>query len=33
MGEAQAKAVIFLIIVGIFTLTQVYVSKKGEVEM
>ncbi|NLM97098.1 MAG: sugar ABC transporter permease [Halanaerobiaceae bacterium] len=33
MGEAQAKAVIFLIIVGFFTLSQVYVSKRGEVEM
>ncbi|MTI59524.1 MAG: sugar ABC transporter permease [Firmicutes bacterium] len=32
-GEAQAKAVLFLIIVGIFTLSQVYISKKGEVEM
>lgn len=33
MGEAQAKAVLFLIIVGFFTLSQVYVSKRGEVEM
>jgi len=33
MGVAQAKAVIFLIIVGIITLTQVYFTKKGEVEM
>lgn len=33
MGQAQAKAVIFLIIVGIFTLSQVYISKQGEVEM
>lgn len=33
MGEAQAKAVLFLLIVGCFTLSQVYVSKKGEVEM
>ncbi|HLV09435.1 MAG TPA: sugar ABC transporter permease [Halanaerobiales bacterium] len=32
-GEAQAKAVIFLFIVGIFTLSQVYISKKSEVEM
>lgn len=33
LSQAQAKAVIFLIIVGIFTLSQVYISKKGEVEM
>ncbi len=33
MGLAQAEAVIFLLIVGAFTLTQVYISKKGEVEM
>lgn len=32
MGVSQAKAVIFLIIVGGITLTQVYFSKKGEVE-
>lgn len=32
MGTAQAKAVIFLIIVGAVSLTQVYLSKKGEVE-
>ncbi|MBM7555456.1 carbohydrate ABC transporter permease [Halanaerobacter jeridensis] len=33
MGVAQAKAVIFLIVVGIVTLTQVHFTKKGEVEM
>lgn len=32
MGIAQAKAVVFLIIVGGITLTQVYFSKKNEVE-
>lgn len=32
MGTAQAKAVIFFLIVGIVSLTQVYFSKKGEVE-
>lgn len=32
MGVAQAKAVIFFIIVGAVSLTQVYFSKKGEVE-
>lgn len=32
MGEAQAKAVILLLIVGAVSLTQVYFSKKGEVE-
>ncbi len=32
MGVAQAKAVIFLLIVGAVTLTQVYLSKKNEVE-
>jgi raffinose/stachyose/melibiose transport system permease protein len=32
MGEAQAKAVIFFLIVGAITITQVYFSKKGEVE-
>lgn len=31
-GVAQAKAVIFLVIVGVITLTQVYFSKKNEVE-
>lgn len=30
---AQAKAVIFLILVGAITLTQIYVSKRREVEM
>ncbi|MGM0369898.1 MAG: carbohydrate ABC transporter permease [Bacillota bacterium] len=33
MGVAQAKAVIFLIVVGFVTLSQVYFTKKGEVEM
>ncbi|OCL27978.1 ABC transporter permease [Orenia metallireducens] len=33
MGVAQAKAVIFFLIVGGVTLTQVYFTKKGEVEM
>ncbi|MBZ9606942.1 sugar ABC transporter permease [Clostridium estertheticum] len=32
MGVAQAKAVIFLLIVGAVTLTQVYLSKRNEVE-
>jgi len=32
MGLAQAKAVIFLLIVGAISLIQVYFSKKGEVE-
>lgn len=32
MGVAQAKAVIFLLIVGAVSLIQVYISKKGEVE-
>lgn len=32
MGAAQAKAVVFLIMVGAISLTQVYLSKKGEVE-
>lgn len=32
MGVAQAKAVIFLLIVGSVSLIQVYFSKKGEVE-
>lgn len=33
MGVAQAKAVIFFLIVGAISLTQVYFSKKGEVEV
>lgn len=33
MGVAQAKAVIFLISVSAITLTQIYYSKKKEVEM
>lgn len=32
MGVAQAKAVIFFLVVGLLSLTQVYFSKKGEVE-
>ncbi|MCY6354265.1 carbohydrate ABC transporter permease [Clostridium sp. ZS2-4] len=32
MGVAQAKAVVFFLIVGGITLTQVYFSKKSEVE-
>lgn len=32
MGVAQAKAVIFFLVVGAISLTQVYFSKKGEVE-
>ena len=33
MGVAQAKAVIFFLVIGGITLSQVYISKKGEVEM
>lgn len=33
LGIAQAKAVLFLIIVAVITLTQIYFSKKREVEM
>lgn len=33
LGRAQAKAIIFLIIVAAISLTQLYVSKKKEVEM
>ena len=33
MGVAQAKAVIFLIAVSLIAVTQVYFSKKGEVEV
>lgn len=33
MGAAQAKAVIFFLIVAIISLTQVYINKKREVEM
>lgn len=33
LGRAQAKAVIFLIIVAVLGLTQLYYSKKKEVEM
>jgi raffinose/stachyose/melibiose transport system permease protein len=32
MGVAQAKAVIFFLLIGVVSLTQVYISKKGEVE-
>lgn len=32
-GLAQAKAVIFLIVVAVLALTQMYISKKKEVEM
>ena len=32
-GLAQAKAIIFLIAVAVITLTQIYYSKKREVEM
>lgn len=32
-GRAQAKAVVFLIVVAIITLTQIYFSKRKEVEM
>jgi len=33
MGVAQAKAVIFFLVVAAISLTQVYFSKKGEVEV
>lgn len=33
LGYAQAKAVVFLIVVGAITLTQMYLTKKREVEM
>ncbi len=33
LGLAQAKAVIFMIVVALITLTQLYLSKKKEVEM
>lgn len=32
MGQAQAKAIILLLVVGAISLIQVYFSKKGEVE-
>ena len=32
MGQAQAKAIILLLVVGVIGLIQVYISKKGEVE-
>lgn len=32
MGLAQAKAVIFFLLIGAVSLVQVYISKKGEVE-
>jgi raffinose/stachyose/melibiose transport system permease protein len=33
MAYAQAKAVIFFVIVAVISLTQVYINKKREVEM
>lgn len=33
LGVAQAKAVVFLVVVAIIGLTQLYVSKKKEIEM
>ncbi len=33
MGQAQAKAIILFVIVACISLIQVYISKKGEVEM
>ncbi|MBS7176954.1 MAG: sugar ABC transporter permease, partial [Clostridiales bacterium] len=33
LGIAQAKAVLFLIVVAAISLTQLYLSKKREVEM
>lgn len=33
LGQAQAKAVIFLLTVAVITLTQIYYTKKREVEM
>ncbi|MFP4662666.1 MAG: carbohydrate ABC transporter permease [Halanaerobiales bacterium] len=32
-GQAQAKAVIFFIVVSLITLTQVYITRRGEVEI
>ena len=32
MGQAQAKALILLVVVGLISLVQVYFSKRGEVE-
>lgn len=32
MGQAQAKAIILLLVVGVISLVQVYISKRGEVE-
>ena len=32
-GLAQAQAVVFFVIIAIISLTQVYVTKKREVEM
>ncbi len=32
-GEAQAKAIVFLIVVSMITLTQLYITKRKEVEM
>ena len=33
LGRAQAKALIFVIVIAIVSLTQLYCSKKMEVEM
>ncbi|GMQ63486.1 carbohydrate ABC transporter permease [Vallitalea maricola] len=33
MGQAQAKAIIFFVVIALISLIQVYFSKKGEVEM
>ena len=32
MAEAQAKAVVFFIVLVIFSVTQVYINKRREVE-
>lgn len=32
MGQAQAKAIVLLLVVGVISLIQVYLSKRGEVE-
>ncbi|PRX22384.1 carbohydrate ABC transporter membrane protein 1 (CUT1 family) [Orenia metallireducens] len=33
MGVAQAKAVVFFLVIGVITISQVYITKKSEVEM